>query len=50
MSKGSVPRPFNKDKFNESFDRIFKYDKPKLKPTNKTNETTSVQKPSKEND
>jgi hypothetical protein len=32
MSKGSQQRPFNKDKFNENFDRIFgkkKANKPK---------------------
>ena len=31
MSKGSDSRPFNKDKFNKEFDRIFKKKKPKKK-------------------
>ena len=31
MSKGSEYRPFNKDKFNKEFDRIFKKKKPKKK-------------------
>ena len=36
MSKGSQQRPFNKDKFNENFDKIFgkKKDKTKLKDKN----------------
>jgi len=33
MSKGSEYRPFNKEKFDKEFDRIFKKKEPKKKKT-----------------
>ena len=35
MSKGSQQRPFNKDKFNENFDKIFGKKKEKIEPKDK---------------
>ena len=31
MSKGSTPRPYDKDKFNNNFDSIFKKNKKEVK-------------------
>tara|TARA_X000001316_G_C921805_1_gene36388 strand:+ start:2594 stop:2704 length:111 start_codon:yes stop_codon:yes gene_type:complete len=35
MSKGSKPRPMNRDKFNKNFDKIFGKKKEKTKPKDK---------------
>tara|TARA_R100001377_G_scaffold84337_1_gene67654 strand:+ start:1984 stop:2133 length:150 start_codon:yes stop_codon:yes gene_type:complete len=42
--KGSSPRPYDKDKFNESFDRIFKK---KDKPVTELKNVTEIKKEKK---
>ena len=46
MSKGSSPRPMNRDKFNENFDKIFgkkKANKPKSDGSKSNNDGCKMQ-------